>query len=107
MAQSPKGGIMNKELYNQVRKQNGQEFRRVAPDKMHVGKCVWINTVDLNADRSWLEGPYFIMETIHSNRMSEHFEVFSTHLNEKRRARHGDIWSPIIDTITPPRSHNA
>jgi len=98
---------MNEELYSRTREHNGQEFRRAAPDEIHVGQCVWINAYDPNTQRSWLEGPYFVVETIHKNRMSEHFEVFSTHLNEKRRGRHGDIWIPIIDTIKPPRGHNA
>ena len=70
------------DLYSQTREQNGQEFRRAAPSEIHVGQCVWINAYDPNVGRSWLEGPYFVTETIHENRMSEHFAVFSTHLND-------------------------
>lgn len=98
---------MNEELYSQTREQNGQEFRRAAPDEIHVGECVWITTYDPNVGRSWLEGPYFVTETIHEGRMSEHFVLFSTHMKEERRVKHGDIWIPIIDTIEPPRGHNA
>lgn len=98
---------MNEELYSRTREQNGQEFRKATPNEIHVGQCVWINAYDPNVGRSWLEGPYFVTETIHENRMSEHFVVFSTHLNEERRVRHGDIWIPVIDTIKPPRGHNA
>ena len=97
---------MNEELYSQTREQKGQEFRRAAPNEIHVGLCVWITTRDINVGHTWLEGPYFVTDTIHPDRMSEHFEVFSTHLNIKTAARHGDIWIPIIDTIKPPRGHN-
>tara|TARA_R110001599_G_scaffold234783_1_gene433965 strand:- start:695 stop:1018 length:324 start_codon:yes stop_codon:yes gene_type:complete len=106
MAQSPQGEIMNKELYNQVREQNGQEFRRATPDEIHVGECVWMHAYDPNVGRSWLEGPYFVTEAIHEGRMSEHFVIFSTHMKEERRAKHGDVWIPIIDTIERPRGHN-
>ena len=98
---------MNEELYSQTRKHNNQEFKRVAPGDIQVGQCVWITAYDPNAGRSWLDGPYFVVETVHKGRMSEHFEVFSTHLNEQRRVKHGDIWAPIIETIKPPRGHNA
>ena len=47
--------------------QNGQEFRKATPDEIHVGLCVWINAYDPNVGRSWLEGPYFVMETVHAN----------------------------------------
>lgn len=96
-----------KSLYRQVRTQNGQEFRRATPDEIHVGQCVWITGFDPNVGRTWLEGPYFVMDTVHEGRMSEHFVVFSTHFSEERRIKHGDIWLPIIDTIKPPRGHNA
>lgn len=97
---------MNEELYSQIRQQNGQEFRRATPSEIHVGQCVWIYAYDPNVGRSWLEGPYFVTETVHADRMSEHFIVFSTHMNYSTKARHGDIWIPIIDTIEPPRGHN-
>ena len=89
-----------------IREQNGQEFRRADPDEIHVGQCVWVTAFDPNVGRTWLEGPYFVTETVHENRMSEHFVLFSTHLNYSTRAKHGDIWLPVIDTIPPPRGHN-
>ena len=82
-----------------IREQNGQEFRRAAPDEIHVGQCVWVTAFDPNVGRTWLEGPYHVVETVHQDRMSEHFVVFSTHLNYSTRAKHGDIWLPIIDSI--------
>ena len=91
---------------NNTREQNGQIFRRAAPSEIHVGQCVWVNAYDPNVGRTWLEGPYFVVECVHEARMSEHFRVFSTHENIERRAPHGDIWLPIIDTIEPPRGHN-
>lgn len=97
---------MNDEYYTQIRSQNGQDFRRVPPDEILVGLCVWIQAYDPNVGRSWLEGPYFVTDKIHEGRMSEHFIVFSTHLNYSTKVRHGDIWTPIIDTIEPPRGHN-
>ena len=97
---------MNDEYYSQIRSQNGQDFRRVPPNEILVGLCVWINAYDPNVGRSWLEGPYFVTDKVHEGRMSEHFVVFSTHLNYSTKARHGDIWAPIIDTIEPPRGHN-
>ena len=98
---------MNEELYSQIREQNGQKFRRATPDEIHVGQCVWVTMHDTNIGRSWLEGPYFVTETVHADRMSEHFKLFSTHLNITTSRRHGDIWLPVIDTIQPPRGHNA
>ena len=92
---------------NPTRTQNGQDFRRAAPDEIHVGQCVWITAFDPNAGRTWLEGPYFVTGTVHEGRMSEHFVVFSTHLSITTRVKHGDIWFPIIDSIDPPRGHNA
>ena len=89
-----------------IREQNGQKFRRAAPEDIHVGQCVWVTAFDPNVGRTWLEGPYFVTETVHQDRMSEHFVVFSTHLNYSTKARHGDIWLPVIDTIDPPRGHN-
>ena len=89
-----------------IREQNGQEFRRAAPEDIHVGQCVWITAYDPNVGRTWLEGPYFVTETVHQDRMSEHFIVFSTHLNYSTRAKHGDIWLPIIETIPTQRGHN-
>ena len=97
---------MNDEYYSQIRSQNGQDFRRVPPDEILVGLCVWIQAYDPNVGRSWLEGPYFVTDKVHDGRMSEHFIVFSTHLNYSTKVRHGDIWTPIIDTIEPPRGHN-
>ena len=97
---------MNDEYYSQIRSQNGQDFRRVPPDEILVGLCVWIQAYDPNVGRSWLEGPYFVTDKVHEGRMSEHFIVFSTHLNYSTKVRHGDIWTPIIDTIEPPRGHN-
>ena len=97
---------MNEELYSATREQNGQEFRRAAPDEIHVGQCVWVTAYDPNVGRTWLEGPYHVVETVHENTMSEHFVVFCTHLKYGTRAKHGDIWLPIIDTIPPPRGHN-
>ena len=97
---------MNDEYYSQIRSQNGQDFRRVPPDEILVGLCVWIQAYDPNVGRSWLEGPYFVTDKVHEGRMSEHFVVFSTHLNYSTKVRHGDIWTPIIDTIEPPRGHN-
>ena len=97
---------MNDEYYSHIRSQNGQDFRRVPPDEILVGSCVWIQAYDPNVGRSWLEGPYFVTDKVHEGRMSEHFVVFSTHLNYSTRAKHGDIWTPIIDTIEPPRGHN-
>ena len=97
---------MNDEYYSQIRSQNGQDFRRVPPDEILVGLCVWIQAYDPNVGRSWLEGPYFVTDKVHEGRMSEHFIVFSTHLNYSTTVRHGDIWTPIIDTIEPPRGHN-
>ena len=97
---------MNDEYYSQIRSQNGQDFRRVPPNEILVGLCVWINAYDPNVGRSWLEGPYFVTDKVHEGRMSEHFVVFSTHLNYSTKVRHGDIWTPIIDTIKPPRGHN-
>ena len=70
-----------------IREQNGQEFRRAEPDEIHIGQCVWVTAFDPNVGRTWLEGPYFVTETIHKNRMSEHFIVFSTHLNYSTRVR--------------------
>lgn len=87
--------------------QNGQEFRKASPDEIHVGQCVWVMAFDPNVGRSWLEGPFFVMETMHPNRMSEHFKLFSTHDKRETRGRHGEIWLPIIETIEPPRGHNA
>ena len=89
-----------------IREQNGQEFRRAAPEDIHVGQCVWVTAYDPNVGRTWLEGPYFVTDVIHRGHMDEHFIVFSTHLNYSTRAKHGDIWVPIIDTIPPPRGHN-
>ena len=93
--------------YTQIREQSGQQFRRVKPEEAHVGSCVWINAYDPNVGRSWLEGPYFVTDIIHKGHMDEHVVVFSTHMNYSTRARYGDIWLPIIDTISPPRGHNA
>ena len=98
---------MNEELYSATREQNGQHFRRATPDEIHVGQCVWVTAYDPNVGRTWLEGPYHVVETIHKNTMSEHFVVFSTHLKYSTRAKHGDICLPIIDTIPTPRGHNA
>ena len=89
-----------------IREQNGQEFRRAAPEDIHVGQCVWVTAYDPNVGRAWLEGPYFVTDVVHRGHMDEHFIVFSTHLNYSTRAKHGDIWLPIIDTIPPPRGHN-
>ena len=89
-----------------IREQNGQEFRRAAPEDIHVGQCVWVTAYDPNVGRTWLEGPYFVTDVVHRGHMDEHFIVFSTHLNYSTRAKHGDIWVPIIDTIPPPRGHN-
>tara|TARA_B100000575_G_scaffold266393_1_gene243696 strand:+ start:336 stop:626 length:291 start_codon:yes stop_codon:yes gene_type:complete len=91
----------------QKRTQNGQDFRRPNWNEIYVGQCVWINTYDPNVGRSWLEGPYFVTETIHKGRMSEYFVLFSTHQNSTRHGRHSDIWVPIIDAISPPKGHNA
>ena len=93
--------------YTQIREQNGQQFRRVKHEEAHVGSCVWINAYDPNVGRSWLEGPYFVTDVIHKGHMSEYVIVFSTHMNYSTKARYGDIWTPIIDTIEPPRGHNA
>ena len=90
-----------------IREQNGQEFRRAAPEDIHVGQCVWITAFDPNVGRTWLEGPYFVTDIVHRGHMDEHFIVFSTHLNYSTRAKHGDIWLPVIDTIPIPRGHNA
>ena len=89
-----------------IREQNGQEFRRAAPEDIHVGQCVWVTAYDPNVGRTWLEGPYFVTDVVHRGHMDEHFIVFSTHLNYSTRAKHGDIWVPIIDTIPTPRGHN-
>ena len=97
---------MNDEYYSQIRSQNGQDFRRVPPDEILVGLCVWIQAYDPNVGRSWLEGPYFVTEVVHEGRMSEYVIVFSTHMNYSTKARYADIWVPIIDTIDPPRGHN-
>ncbi len=94
------------EVAEETRHQNGQDFRKVSPDEIHVGQCVWINAYDPNVGRSWLEGPYFVIETIYEGRISEHFVVFSTHMNYATKVKHGNIWVPIIDKIEPPRSHN-
>ena len=89
-----------------IREQNGQEFRRAAPEDIHVGQCVWVTAYDPNVGRTWLEGPYFVTDVVHRGHMDEHFIVFSTHLNYSTRAKHGDIWVPIIETIPTPRGHN-
>ena len=89
-----------------IRDQNGQEFRRAAPEDIHVGQCVWVTAYDPNVGRTWLEGPYFVTDVVHRGHMDEHFIVFSTHLNYSTRAKHGDIWLPVIDTIPTPRGHN-
>ena len=89
-----------------IREQNGQEFRRAAPEDIHVGQCVWVTEYDPNVGRTWLEGPYFVTDVVHRGHMDEHFIVFSTHLNYSTRAKHGDIWLPVIDTIPTPRGHN-
>ena len=89
-----------------IREQNGQEFRRAAPEDIHVGQCVWVTAYDPNVGRTWLEGPYFVTDVVHRGHMDEHFIVFSTHLNYSTRAKHGDIWLPVIDTIPTPRGHN-
>lgn len=90
----------------QVRKQNGQKFRRAGDKEANVGSCVWINAYDPNVGRSWLEGPYFVTDVMHEGHMDEHVIVFSTHLNYSTRVRYSDIWIPIIDTIEPPKCHN-
>ena len=89
-----------------IREQNGQNFRRAEHGDVHVGSCVWVHTYDPNTQRSWLEGPYFVVDKIHEGRMSEYLRVFSTHLGMERSARWVDIWTPIIDTIEPPKGHN-
>lgn len=89
-----------------TREQNGQAFRRANPNEIYVGQCVWVTAYDPNVGRTWLEGPYFVTDTLHEGYMSEHFVVFSTHLNYTTKVRHGDIWLPVIDTIKPPRGHN-
>ena len=89
-----------------TREQNGQEFHRAPPENIYVGQCVWITAYDPNVGRTWLEGPYFVTDVVHRGHMDEHFIVFSTHLNYSTRAKHGDIWVPIIDTIETPRGHN-
>ena len=89
-----------------IREQNGQEFRRAAPEDIHVGQCVWVTAYEPNVGRTWLEGPYFVTDVVHRGHMDEHFIVFSTHLNYSTRAKHGDIWLPVIDTIPTPRGHN-
>ena len=90
-----------------IRMQNGQEFRRADWGEIHIGQCVWITAYDPNVGKTWLEGPYFVTERKDPDRMSEHFVVFSTHLNYSTKAKYGNIWLPIIDTIQPPRGHNA
>mgnify|MGYP006223822525 CR=1 FL=1 len=49
-----------------IREQNGQEFRRAAPEDIHVGQCVWVTAYDPNVGRAWLEGPYFVTDVVHS-----------------------------------------
>jgi len=89
-----------------TREQNGQTFQRAEYDEVHVGSCVWVHTYDPNAGRSWLEGPYFVVDKIHEGRMSEYLRVFSTHLGIERNARWGDTWVPIIDKVETPRGFN-
>lgn len=95
---------MNKD---ELRNQNGQDFKRAEYEEIHVGSCVWVNTFDPNVGRSWLEGPYFVVEKVYEGRMSEYLRVFSTHEAQDRSARYSDLWVPIIETIDPPRGHNA
>ena len=91
---------------NEKRVQNGQYFMRSTDEQLHVGNVVWKQMYDVNAGRGWLEGPYFIVEIVHEGRMSQHYRLFSTHDSREERARWGELWSPIIDTIKPPRGHN-
>ena len=91
---------------NEKRVQNGQYFMRSTDEQLHVGNVVWKQMYDINVGRGWLEGPYFIVEIVHEGRMSQYYRLFSTHHAEHVNARWGELWSPIIDTIKPPRGHN-
>lgn len=88
----------------ETRTQNGQEFMKAA--KINIGDVVWKVAYDINVDKSWLEGPYFVVNFVHKDTMSEHLALFSTHNKEEVRARYSDLYVPIIDKIDPPAGHN-
>ena len=88
-----------------TRVQRGQPFQKA--DTIAVGDVVWFVSVDINHAKSRLEGPYFVVECVHKGTMSEHWKLFSTHESCHHAANIRDLWVPIIDTIKPPRGHNA
>lgn len=89
---------------NEIRTQNGQEFKRAG--KLSIGEVCWIQVYDYQTGPV-LEGPYFVIEITHKGRISEYLKLFSTHDSLEQRARIDKLWVPIIDTIKPPRGHNA
>ena len=82
----------------------GQLFEKAK--NLAVGDVVWCTFYDINRGKSWLEGPYFIVECVHEGKMSEQWKLFSTHDKRHHQANIRDLWVPIIDKIKPPRGHN-
>jgi len=92
------------EVTEKIRHQNGQDFRKI--EKANVGDVVWKTMYDPNVGRSWLEGPWFVVEIVHRGKLSEHAKLFSTHDKKEESARYDSLYAPIIDEISPPRGHN-
>ena len=75
-------------IEQKVIEQNGQEFTRVIRGKVFVGDCIWVEIANLGT-------------------MSEYLVIHSTHLHWEMKIGYRDIYTPIIDSIAPPRGHNA
>ena len=87
-----------------IKMHRGQPFKKA--EILAVGDVVWCTFYDINHGKSWLEGPYFVLECKHEGKMSEHWTLFSTHEKRHHKARIQDIWVPIIEKIDPPRGYN-
>ena len=94
-------------IEQKVIEQNGQEFTRAIRGKVFVGDCIWARDFAGYARNNRLEGPYFVVEIANLGTMSEYLVIHSTHLHWEMKIGYRDIYTPIIDSITPPRGHNA
>ncbi len=94
-------------IERRIIEQSGQEFTRAVMGEVFIGDCVWIREFNGYANNSRLKGPYFVIDISSLGTLNEYLVIHSTHLQEEMKINYQDVYIPIIDTIVPPRGHNA